>query len=188
MFDPSTLAMEGVADEDLLDGPDPEGSEVEWRQIRITPDQHGMRFDLALCQALKDFSRSFVSQLISDRRVRPLEGASSFKPSSKVKSGQGFEIEIRPTLQSQAFQAQDMAIETVYVDEHLRVIYKPAGLVVHPAPGNWSGTLLNGLLALDAYSWLTPRAGIVHRLDKDTSGLMVIAQVVELLPHAVVTV
>jgi 23S rRNA pseudouridine1911/1915/1917 synthase len=56
------------------------------------------------------------------------------------------------------------------------VIAKPAGLVVHPAPGNWSGTLLNGLLALDASSWLTPRAGIVHRLDKDTSGLMVIAR------------
>jgi len=105
-----------------------------------------------------------------------LEGLSAFKPSSKVKSGQGFEVEIRPTLQSQAFQAQEMAIETIYVDEHLRVIAKPAGLVVHPAPGNWSGTLLNGLLALDASSWLTPRAGIVHRLDKDTSGLMVIAR------------
>lgn len=163
-------------DEDLLDGPDPDGAEVELRQIRITPDQHGMRFDLALSQALKDFSRSFVGQLIADQRVRPLEGLSAFKPSSKVKSGQGFEVEIRPTLQSQAFQAQEMAIETVYVDEHLRVIAKPAGLVVHPAPGNWSGTLLNGLLALDASSWLTPRAGIVHRLDKDTSGLMVIAR------------
>jgi 23S rRNA pseudouridine1911/1915/1917 synthase len=79
-------------------------------------------------------------------------------------------------LQSQAFQAQEMAIETVYVDDHLRVIYKPAGLVVHPAPGNWSGTLLNGLLALDPSSWHIPRAGIVHRLDKDTSGLMVIAR------------
>ena len=176
MSKPSIPATEGMVDEDLLDGPDPDGAEVELRQIRITPDQHGMRFDLALSQALKDFSRSFVGQLIADQRVRPLEGLSAFKPSSKVKSGQGFEVEIRPTLQSQAFQAQEMAIETVYVDEHLRVIAKPAGLVVHPAPGNWSGTLLNGLLALDASSWLTPRAGIVHRLDKDTSGLMVIAR------------
>ena len=147
MSNPATAATEGLVEEDLLDGPDPEGTEVEWRQIRITPDQHGMRFDLALCQALKDFSRSFVGQLIADQRVRPLEGSSAFKPSSKVKFGQGFEVEIRPTLQSQAFQAQEMAIETVYVDDHLRVIYKPAGLVVHPAPGNWSGTLLNGLLA-----------------------------------------
>ena len=176
MSNPATTATEGLVEEDLLDGPDPEGTEVEWRQIRITPDQHGMRFDLALCQALKDFSRSFVGQLIADQRVRPLEGLSAFKPSSKVKFGQGFEVEIRPTLQSQAFQAQEMAIETVYVDDHLRVIYKPAGLVVHPAPGNWSGTLLNGLLALDPSSWHIPRAGIVHRLDKDTSGLMVIAR------------
>ena len=176
MSNPNTLASEGLVDEDLLDGPDPEGAEVELRQIRITPDQHGMRFDLALSQALKDFSRSFVGQLIADHRVRSLEGLAAFKPSSKVKSGQGFEVEIRPTLQSQAFQAQEMAIETIYADEHLRVIAKPAGLVVHPAPGNWSGTLLNGLLALDASAWVTPRAGIVHRLDKDTSGLMVIAR------------
>lgn len=163
-------------DEDFLDAADATDAEVEVRQIRITPEQHGMRFDLALCQCLKDFSRSFVTQLIADHRVRPLEGVSNLKPSSKVKSGQSFVVEIRPTLQSQAFHAQDMAIETVYVDEHLRVIAKPAGLVVHPAPGNWTGTLLNGLLALDANAWQTPRAGIVHRLDKDTSGLMVIAR------------
>jgi 23S rRNA pseudouridine1911/1915/1917 synthase len=64
----------------------------------------------------------------------------------------------------------------VYEDEHLRIIDKPAGLVVHPAPGHWSGTLLNGLLALDAKAVLLPRAGIVHRLDKDTSGLMMVAR------------
>ena len=169
-------ATEGIADEDLFDVPDPEAPEVEIRLIRITPEQHGMRFDMALCQSLQDFSRSYVVQLIADQRVRSLEGLSAFKPSAKVKAGQGFEVEIRPTLQSQAFQAQEMAIDTVFEDEHLRVISKPAGLVVHPAPGNWSGTLLNGLLALDACSWQTPRAGIVHRLDKDTSGLMVIAR------------
>ena len=64
----------------------------------------------------------------------------------------------------------------MYEDEHLRIIDKPAGLVVHPAPGNWSGTLLNGLLALDPRRRRLPRAGIVHRLDKDTSGLMVVAR------------
>ena len=84
MSNPSTPVTEALGDEDLLDGPDPEGTEVEWRQIRITPDQHGMRFDLALSQALKDFSRSFVGQLIADQRVRPLEGFAQFKPSSKV--------------------------------------------------------------------------------------------------------
>jgi 23S rRNA pseudouridine1911/1915/1917 synthase len=69
-----------------------------------------------------------------------------------------------------------MTIDVVFEDEHLLVIDKPAGLVVHPAPGNWSGTLLNGLLARDSQAMLLPRAGIVHRLDKDTSGLMVVAR------------
>jgi 23S rRNA pseudouridine1911/1915/1917 synthase len=69
-----------------------------------------------------------------------------------------------------------MHIDVVYEDAHLRVVHKPAGLVVHPAPGNWRGTLLNGLLALDPKASEVPRAGIVHRLDKDTSGLMVVAR------------
>jgi 23S rRNA pseudouridine1911/1915/1917 synthase len=69
-----------------------------------------------------------------------------------------------------------MALDIVYEDEHLLVLNKPAGLVVHPAPGNWRGTLLNGLLAHDAKAAQLPRAGIVHRLDKDTSGLMVVAR------------
>ena len=69
-----------------------------------------------------------------------------------------------------------MALDIVYEDSHLLVINKPAGLVVHPAPGNWSGTLLNGLLAHDQQASFLLRAGIVHRLDKDTSGLMVVAR------------
>jgi 23S rRNA pseudouridine1911/1915/1917 synthase len=77
---------------------------------------------------------------------------------------------------SQAFVPQDLPLEVVFEDEHLRVMHKPVGMVVHPAPGNWSGTLLNGLLFLDAGLKLIPRAGIVHRLDKDTSGLMVTAR------------
>jgi 23S rRNA pseudouridine1911/1915/1917 synthase len=69
-----------------------------------------------------------------------------------------------------------MPMVVPYEDEHLLVVDKPAGLVVHPAPGHWSGTLLNGLLARDARAAELPRAGIVHRLDKDTSGLMVVAR------------
>jgi 23S rRNA pseudouridine1911/1915/1917 synthase len=69
-----------------------------------------------------------------------------------------------------------MALDIIYEDAHLMVINKPVGLVVHPAPGNWSGTLLNGLLAYDPEFLNMPRAGIVHRLDKDTSGLMVVAK------------
>jgi 23S rRNA pseudouridine1911/1915/1917 synthase len=98
------------------------------------------------------------------------------KAAAKVRAGDVGAIELRPTLQSQAFKPEPMALEVVFEDEHLRVINKPAGLVVHPAPGNWSGTLLNGLLARDVQASVLPRAGIVHRLDRDTSGLMVVAR------------
>jgi len=83
---------------------------------------------------------------------------------------------MRPTEQSQAFPPEPIPIDVVHEDEHLLVINKPAGLVVHPAAGHWSGTLLNGLLGRDAGAAQLPRAGIVHRLDKDTSGLMVVAR------------
>ena len=98
------------------------------------------------------------------------------KPSTRVRVGSAGTIELRPTQQSQAFKPEAMDLEVVHEDAHLLVVNKPAGLVVHPAPGNWSGTLLNGLLARDAGASRLPRAGIVHRLDKDTSGLMVVAR------------
>ena len=167
----------------------------EFRQVNISVLLHGERLDRALARDLPEFSRSYLQQLLQDGAVvlvdRPTasqgvnlgQGVDSttrsvpaLKPSTKVRAGQAFRIELRPTLQSQAFVPQDMPLRIVFEDEHLRVIDKPAGLVVHPAPGNWSGTLLNGLLALDPGAALLPRAGIVHRLDKDTSGLMLVAK------------
>jgi 23S rRNA pseudouridine1911/1915/1917 synthase len=76
----------------------------------------------------------------------------------------------------QAFVAEDVPLHVVFEDQSLLVIDKPAGMVVHPAPGNWSGTLMNGLLMRGSGYFEMPRAGIVHRLDKDTSGLMVVAK------------
>jgi 23S rRNA pseudouridine1911/1915/1917 synthase len=93
-----------------------------------------------------------------------------------VRAGDAGEVELRPTPQSQAFLPEALPLAIVHEDEYLCVIDKPAGLVVHPAPGNWSGTLLNALLARDPRSAALPRAGIVHRLDKDTSGLLVVAR------------
>jgi 23S rRNA pseudouridine1911/1915/1917 synthase len=103
-------------------------------------------------------------------------GLKQAKSSQKVKAGEVWTVELRATPQSQAFKPEKMPLHVVYEDAHLRVIDKPAGLVVHPAPGNWSGTLMNGLLGLDPQLTELPRAGIVHRLDKDTSGLMVVAR------------
>jgi len=93
-----------------------------------------------------------------------------------VRAGQRLQVTLWPTAQALAFTAQPMALDIVHEDEHVLVLDKPAGLVVHPAAGNWSGTLLNGLLAHHARAAQLPRAGIVHRLDKDTSGLMVVAK------------
>ena len=81
-----------------------------------------------------------------------------------------------PTEESRAYRAEALPMAVVYEDDDLLVIDKEAGMVVHPAAGNWSGTLLNGLLARDPQSAALPRAGIVHRLDKDTSGLMVVGK------------
>lgn len=150
-----------------------EASEV--RPFVIGEAQHGQRLDRALAALVPEFSRSYLQQLIDAGTVE-LQGRVVTKTSATVRAGEAGRIELRPTPQSQAFRPEPMAIDVRYEDEHLRVIDKPAGLVVHPAPGNWSGTLLNGLLALDPKAALLPRAGIVHRLDRDTSGLMVVAR------------
>ena len=157
--------------EDALDA----GPDAELRPFRVEAGQHGERLDRALAVLVPEFSRSYLQQLIEAGAVT-LNGAAATRSSHKVKAGDEGEIELRPTPQSQAFRPEPMALAVVYEDEHLLVVDKPAGLVVHPAPGNWSGTLLNGLLARDSQAMLLPRAGIVHRLDKDTSGLMVVAR------------
>lgn len=149
--------------------------EVEWRALAVGAAQHGQRLDRMLAEAVAEFSRSYLQQLIEQGAVS-LHGKPVLKPAHKVKVGDLLRLEMRPTLESQAFRPEPMALQVVYEDAHLLVIDKPAGLVVHPAPGNWGGTLLNGLLAYSPACTRVPRAGIVHRLDKDTSGLMVVAK------------
>ncbi len=155
-----------------------EEAEVETRELSIPTDLHGERLDRALAVLLPEFSRSFSQQLLSDGCVTCLQPTPRgvTKASAKVRMGERYQLVLKPTPQSQAFKAEDIPLDVVYEDEDLRVLFKPAGLVVHPAPGNWSGTLLNGLLAMDPQAVMLPRAGIVHRLDKDTSGLMIVAR------------
>jgi len=149
--------------------------ELELRSLDFSVAHHGMRLDRALVDLVPEFSRSYLQQLIELGSVG-LNGLVIQKASHKVKAFDCGSIELRPTPQSQAFKAEAMALDIVYQDDDLLVINKPAGLVVHPAPGNWTGTLMNGLLGFDAQAFNLPRAGIVHRLDKDTSGLMVVAR------------
>lgn len=161
--------------------------DAEWRKVAVEASQHGERLDRALADAVPEFSRSYLQQLIELGMVS-VNAREVRKTSSRVKAGDTLVVELRPTPQSRAFTPQTMALDVVFKDEHILVINKPAGLVVHPAPGNWSGTLLNGLLAYDPAMSSVPRAGIVHRLDKDTSGLMVVARtrnVMDLLVKAI---
>ena len=136
-----------------------------------------MRLDQALAKLLPEHSRSRLAQWVRDERVR-IDGRAAL-PRAKVWGGEA--VEVRPAADPQELAAapQDMALTVVYEDETLIVIDKPAGLVVHPGSGNWSGTMLNALLGHEPQLAQVPRAGIVHRLDKETSGLLVVARTLE---------
>jgi 23S rRNA pseudouridine1911/1915/1917 synthase len=150
-------------------------ADCETRACMVSAELHGLRIDRALVQVVPEFSRSYLQQLLENGDVL-LNGEPCRKPAHRVRAGDDLHVSLRPTPQSRAFVAEQMALDVVYEDPLIWVINKPAGLVVHPAPGNWQGTLMNGLLGLDARQFDLPRAGIVHRLDKDTSGLMVVAR------------
>ena len=175
---PSIISTDPLADAPEAADHD-EGVELsaasEVRAFVIGAAEHGLRLDRALAALVPEFSRSYLQQLI-DAGMVEVQGRVLTKTSATVHAGEAGQIELRPTPQSQAFKPEPLALAVLYEDEHLRIIDKPVGLVVHPAPGHWSGTLLNGLLALDPRAALRPRAGIVHRLDRDTSGLMVVAR------------
>lgn len=153
----------------------PDDTQAEWREAAVAREQHGLRLDKALVAMAPEFSRSHLQGLIERGHVL-LDGQVQATASRKLRAGQQLRVELVPTAESQAFRAEPMALAIVYEDAHILVVDKPVGLVVHPAAGHWSGTLLNGLLAHHAGAAALPRAGIVHRLDKDTSGLMVVAK------------
>ncbi|MGB7423151.1 MAG: RluA family pseudouridine synthase [Comamonas sp.] len=167
--------MAGPAPHGESGEPQLDQAECEQRDLTISASEHGLRLDKALALLVPEFSRSYLQQLLEQGAVQ-LDGRVGVKPAHKVRAGDLLRVHMRPTEQSQAFHPEPIQIDVVYEDEHLLVINKPAGLVVHPAAGHWSGTLLNGLLGRDAGATQLPRAGIVHRLDKDTSGLMVVAR------------
>ncbi len=171
---PESASLVGGFLEDL-DDPDEASTTLEVRRFSLGASQHGERLDRALAQLVPEFSRSYLQQLMAASAVC-VNGCVVQKPSQRVKAADNVVLEMRPTQESQAFRPEDIALDVVYEDAHLLVVNKPVGLVVHPAPGNWSGTLLNALLGRDAAAAQVPRAGIVHRLDKDTSGLMVVAR------------
>jgi 23S rRNA pseudouridine1911/1915/1917 synthase len=151
---------------------------AEQRRFEVHSAGHGQRLDKLLVTHAGEFSRSHLQTLIERGLVR-VDGAVARTASRRLRAGQAVSVELQPTDECRAFTPEPMALAIVFEDEHLIVLDKPAGLVVHPAPGHWRGTLVNGLLAHHDGASLLPRAGIVHRLDKDTSGLMVVARTLE---------
>ena len=147
----------------------------ELREAVVDAALHGQRLDKVLVTLAPEFSRNHLQSLVERGHVR-VDDQTATVAARKLRAGQRLQLELVPTEESLAFRAQPMVLDIVFEDPHLLVLNKPAGLVVHPAPGNWSGTLLNGLLAHHAAAAGLPRAGIVHRLDKDTSGLMVVGK------------
>jgi len=160
---------------------EPEAADALWldeperREAAVPQALHGQRLDKAVVAMAGEFSRTHLQGLIEQGHVR-VDGVAAASASRKVLAGQLVSVELVPTAESRAFRPEPIALCIVFEDEHLLVVNKPAGLVVHPAAGNWSGTLLNALLAHHKGAASLPRAGIVHRLDKDTSGLMVVGK------------
>jgi 23S rRNA pseudouridine1911/1915/1917 synthase len=159
-----------------VDDIDPdEPPQAETVETRVPLAWQGLRLDRALALWQPESSRSHLQQLVEDGLLQ-VDGAACRQASRKLKLGQHLQLMLRPPEAMLAFVPEPMPLPIVHEDEALLVIDKPAGLVVHPAAGNWRGTLMNGLLAHHAAAVTLPRAGIVHRLDKDTSGLMVVAK------------
>lgn len=144
----------------------------------IAADMDGWRLDRALATLLPTLSRERIKALISSGQVSQA-GILARDPSAKARSGAAYEVVIPAPVAAKA-EAQDIPLEIVFEDDHLLVVDKPAGLVVHPAAGNLDGTLVNALLhhcagRLSGIGGVA-RPGIVHRIDKDTSGLLVVAK------------
>jgi 23S rRNA pseudouridine1911/1915/1917 synthase len=152
--------------------------EIETREWSVDQGLHGLRLDKGMAELVPGFSRSWLQQLIADQHVS-LNGRRCDKASTRLKIGDRLRAELHPPAQVSAFLPESIPLAVIHEDDHLMVVDKPAGMVVHPAAGNWTGTLLNALLAYHPAAQRLPRAGIVHRLDKDTSGLMVIGKTQE---------
>ena len=146
------------------------------RKVEIPPDCAGMRLDLALVRLLPEYSRSRLQEWMRTGHVTLDGGAAT--PKTQVWGGERILVTPQATPSTVVHLAEEIPLRVLFEDETILVIDKPAGLVVHPGSGNWSGTLLNALLQHAPQLSAVPRAGIVHRLDKDTSGLLVVAKTI----------
>jgi 23S rRNA pseudouridine1911/1915/1917 synthase len=152
----------------------PEATDYSPAALAIPAAYAGLRLDAALARLFPEHSRSRLQAWMKEGRVT-VDGATA-EAKRKVLGGERVCVAVVPVTAEISEQAEAIALPIVFEDEHLLVIDKPAGLVVHPGSGNWSGTMMNALLHHAPHLAEVPRAGIVHRLDKDTSGLLVVAK------------
>ena len=173
-----TLAGSRALPEEIVED-DAEGQEPPPAgpvRFKVTPEHRGWRLDRAIAAILPSVSRSRI-QVWIEQGGATINSAVA-RARDRVAPGDQVEVQVQEPAEAAAYKPEPMQLPIVYEDETLIVIDKPAGLVVHPGAGNWSGTLLNGLLAHQPALAAVPRAGIVHRLDAGTSGLMVVAKTV----------
>jgi len=157
-------------------------SEIIQLSAEVPSELGGQRLDQVAAQLFDEYSRSRLTAWIKDGRLT-VDGA-VLRPRDTVHGGAVLALEAEQEAQGE-WEAEDIALDIVYEDDQILVINKPAGLVVHPAAGHASGTLLNALLHHVPDIINVPRAGIVHRLDKDTTGLMVVAKTLQAQTHLV---
>jgi 23S rRNA pseudouridine1911/1915/1917 synthase len=153
--------------------PEPEDAEFELQEASVPLSLAGKRFDQALAEMFPDFSRSRLTEWIKSGDA--LLDGQAVRPRDPVRGGESVALNVRTEVETTA-EPENIPFELVYEDADVLVVNKAAGLVVHPGAGNPRGTLVNALLHRDPALAALPRAGIVHRLDKDTSGVMVVAR------------
>lgn len=154
-----------------------EESSPEQIQVIIPSTYRGERLDKTLAQLLPSYSRSRLQQWLERGLV--VGSGQPLTAKTMVLGGESISLVIPEDPQNSAFKPENIPLDVVFEDDSVAIINKPAGMVVHPAAGNWSGTLLNALLFRFPECEMVPRAGIVHRLDKDTSGLLVVAKTLQ---------
>ncbi|HEB82858.1 MAG TPA: RNA pseudouridine synthase, partial [Gammaproteobacteria bacterium] len=140
----------------------------------LTEEYAGKRLDVVLAQLFPEYSRSRLKQWIEQGQV--LLNGEQARPKTKIIGDEQLQLSVQPIESEENCEPENIPLDIVHQDASIIIVNKPAGLVVHPAAGHYTGTLQNALLYFDESLSAVPRAGIVHRIDKDTTGLMVVAR------------
>jgi 23S rRNA pseudouridine1911/1915/1917 synthase len=151
-----------------------ENIEIENKELRIPTHYADARVDVALTKMLPEFSRNQIQQWLDSGEI--LIDGKQLSAKHRIVGGEQVQINLKPSPDRTSFSAENLPLDVIFEDQEIIVLNKPDNLVVHPAAGNWSGTVLNAILAKSPSNKSLPRAGIVHRLDKDTTGIMIVAK------------